>query len=295
MTTAAAPTITQEQVDFYHENGFLLVPKLLPDDVLQALRDETDRIVAAAAGLTDHNAQYDLEDSHTPEEPRVRRLKSPSTHWPFFRELAQHPVLMEVVTALIGPNVRLQNDKLNMKAAEYGAPVEWHQDWPFYPHTNDDLCAVGVALDDATPANGCMMVVPGSHQGPILDHHQDGYFIGAISPERDHIDLASAVPLAMKAGSLSIHHARTLHGSALNRSGRSRRLLLYQYAAVDAWPLGGVGNWDAFNANILCGSPTFDFRLTALTVRTRLPAGARRGGGIYELQKPLREKLFAAS
>ena len=148
MTTAAAPTVTQEQVDFYHENGFLLMPKLLPDDVLQALRDETDRIVAEAAGLSDHNAQYDLEDSHTAEEPRVRRLKSPSWHWPFFRELAQHPVLMEVVTALIGPNVRLQNDKLNMKAAEYGAPVEWHQDWPFYPHTNDDLVAAGILLDD---------------------------------------------------------------------------------------------------------------------------------------------------
>ena len=164
MTTAAASSITQEQVDFYHENGFLLMPKLLPDDVLQALRDETDRIVAEAAGLTDHNAQYDLEDSHTPEEPRVRRLKSPSTHWPFFRELAQHPVLMEVVTALIGPNVRLQNDKLNMKAAEYGAPVEWHQDWPFYPHTNDDLVAAGILLDDCYAINGPLLVVPGSHK-----------------------------------------------------------------------------------------------------------------------------------
>ena len=80
----------------------------------------------------------------------------------------------------------------------------------------------------------------------------------------------------MKAGSLSIHHARTLHGSALNCSGMSRRLLLYQYAAVDAWPLGGVGNWDAFNANILRGAPTYDFRLVSLTARTRLPAGSAR-------------------
>ena len=86
-----------------------------------------------------------------------------------------------------------------------------------------------------------------------------------------------------------------MHGSALNCSGMSRRLLLYQYAAVDAWPLGGVGNWDAFNANILRGAPTYDFRLVSLTARTRLPAGQRGGGGIYELQQPLREKLFAAS
>ena len=68
--------------------------------------------------------------------------------------------------------------------------------------------------------------------------------------------------------------------------------MLYQYAAVDAWPLAGVSNWDAFNANILRGAPTYDFRLASLTARTRLPAGQRRGGGIYELQQPLREKTI---
>ena len=97
----------------------------------------------------------------------------------------------------------------------------------------------------------------------------------------------------MKAGSLSVHHARTLHGSALNTSGKSRKLLLYQYAAVDAWPLGGVGDWEAFNALILRGEPTLDFRSVAMTTRTRLPAGPRAGSGIYELQKTLREKIFA--
>ena len=140
-----------------------------------------------------------------------------------------------------------------------------------------------------------MMVVPQSHKGPILDHHQDGYFIGAISPTRDGIDLSRAVPLAVKAGGLTVHHARTLHGSATNTSGQSRRLLLYQYAAADAWPFGGVGDWDQFNGQILRGEPTYDFRCASLVARTRLPAGSRTGGGIYELQKPLEEKLFAAA
>ena len=192
MTTAAIkPSVTPEQVAFYHENGFLLIPNLLPAETLQALRDETDRIVSEAAGLTDHDARYDLEDSHTPDDPRVRRLKTPHAHWPFFRELAQHPALMEVVTALIGPNVRLQSDKLNMKEAQYGAPVEWHQDWPFYPHTNDDLLAAGVLLDDCYEQNGPLLVVPGSHKRHIYDHHhpEGRYFTGAVEPSEFDWDM----------------------------------------------------------------------------------------------------------
>src|SRR5439155_1087379 len=73
--------------------------------------------------------------------------------------------------------------KLNMKSAGYGAPVEWHQDWAFYPHTNDDLAAVGIMLDDCEMDNGPMLVVPGSHNGPVYDHHgPDGRFCGAMDP-----------------------------------------------------------------------------------------------------------------
>ena len=108
-------------------------------------------------------------------------------------------------------------------------------------------------------------------------------------------EVKARLPLAVKAGGLTVHHARTLHGSATNTSGQSRRLLLYQYAAADAWPFGGVGDWDQFNGQILRGEPTYDFRCASLVARTRLPAGSRTGGGIYELQKPLEEKLFAAA
>ncbi|MDE0966273.1 MAG: phytanoyl-CoA dioxygenase family protein, partial [Candidatus Latescibacteria bacterium] len=202
--------------------------------------------------------------------------------------------VLDALAPLIGPAIRAQGDKLNMKSGDGGSAVEWHQDFAHYPHSNDDLCAVSIALGDARRDNGCMMVVPGSHKEPILDHHQDGVFVGAVSPARDGLDLEAAVPLEMTAGSLAVHHARTLHGSAPNHSGRPRRLLLYQYAAVDAWPLAGVGDWDAFNRQILRGELTYEFRLSAMAVRTRLPAAPRSGSGIYELQKTLQEKVFAA-
>ena len=84
MTTTRKIEVTTEQIEFYNENGYILFEKLLDDEMLARLQEETDRIVSEAAGLSEHNNQYDLEDSHTPENPRVRRLKAPHQHWPFF-------------------------------------------------------------------------------------------------------------------------------------------------------------------------------------------------------------------
>ena len=88
--------------------------------------------------------------------------------------MVRHPNILEVLKRLWGPSIRFDVSKLNLKAAGYGAPVEWHQDWAFYPHTNDDLAAVGIMIDDVDEENGPLLVIPGSHQGPIFDHHADG-------------------------------------------------------------------------------------------------------------------------
>ena len=87
-----------------------------------------------------------------------------------------------MVEQLLGPGIRFQNTKLNMKSPGFGSPVEWHQDWAFYPHTNDDVLAAGLAIDDMMLANGCLMVIPGSHREAVLNHHQDGVFVGAVPP-----------------------------------------------------------------------------------------------------------------
>ena len=182
-----------------------------------------------------------------------------------------------------------------MKAAGYGAAVEWHQDWAFYPHTNDDLCAVGVMMDDCAIENGPLLCVPGSHKGPVFDHHSDGYFCGAIDPETPGLALETAKPCIGPAGSISIHHARTIHGSALNTSDKMRRLLLFQYRAADAWPLVGAlqpKSWEAWQALLLCGDddPVVP-RVTEVPVRLPSPA-AKHAGSIYENQRGLKKSYF---
>jgi len=244
--------------------------------------------------VTTHTDVYDLEESHTPEKPRVRRIKTPHKHFPFFAELTRNPRITGVLAQLIGSDLRLHGAKLNMKSAGYGAAVEWHQDWAFYPHTNDDVLATGLYLDDCDMANGPLLVVPGTHKGPVYDHHADGYFVGAMAPEIEGLDYAKAVPLTGKAGSMTIHHARLVHGSALNTSSKPRRMLLHEYTAADAWPLMGVANFDEFNGRMVLGKPTIEPRLTGVPVRMPLPPAPFQGS-IYENQRAAAKRFFASA
>jgi len=286
--------LTGEQRDFYWGNGFLVVEEVIPQAMIERARAVVEEFVERSREVTTHDAVYDLEPGHTPEEPRVRRLKEPCALHPIFDDICRSDRLLDIVADLIGPEIRYQGSKLNMKAAEYGSPVEWHQDFAFYPHTNDDLLAVGVALDDCTLENGCMLMIPGSHRGPILDHHQDGVFVGAIDVEKEGVNTARAVPVLVRAGGISLHHCRTIHGSATNVSTKSRRLFLLQLAAVDAWPVMGTPDYAKFDSWVLRGAPTRRYRVKEMDIRLPLPSHDRHGS-IYEIQSVFRPKVFAAA
>ena len=280
--------LSPQQIAFYRENGYLVLERHLSEAQIGALKETLARLVAGAKGLTGSDDVYDLEDSHRPEAPRVRRIKLPHQVDPVFDDLLRSETILAPVRDLVGPSLRLHTSKLNMKSAEFGAAVEWHQDWAFYPHTNDDILAVGVMLNDVGPENGPLLVVPGSHRGPILDHHADGRFCGAIDMAASGIDPADAVALTGPAGSVSFHHVRTLHGSDLNRSNQDRALLLYEITSADAWPIQGsmspVGDLESYDSKLLCGDPTITPRLADVPVRIPLP-GPEKEGSIYENQK----------
>jgi len=284
--------LTRAQIDFYNTNGFLAVEGVYSPQEMKEARAVVEEFVERSRGVTDHTDVYDLEPGHSAAAPRVRRIKSPYLHHPTFDRLARHERMLDVAAALIGPGIRLHGNKLNMKSAGYGSAVEWHQDFAFYPHSNDDILAVGVALDDCLLENGCMLMVSGSHRWPILDHHQDGVFVGAFDLAREGIDLRRAVPVEVHEGGITLHHCRTAHGSAVNTSPAPRRLFLLELAAVDAWPCLGVADLAAFDAKILRGQPTASYRVKTMDIRVPFPKH-ERVGSIYEIQTALRSKPFA--
>lgn len=285
--------LTKQQIETYRRDGYLVIPRLIQGEQLAELRSLTDRIVADARGVYANDDLYDLEPSHSAALPRVRRLKPAIfKRYDFFKALTRDPKITSVLSQLLGPDIRLYGGKLNMKSAGYGSPVEWHQDWAFYPHTNDDVLATGIYLDDCDEANGPLLVLPGTHHGPTFDHHANGRFCGAMNPDACGVDIAKAVALTGPAGSMTIHHARLVHGSALNRSNRQRRLLLHEYTAADAWPLMGIADFDEFNSRMVLGEPTIEPRVRPAPVRMPLPA-ADHQGSIYENQRGTGRRFFA--
>ena len=290
--------LSSDQKAAYEREGYLLLEGRVPMEIIAAMRDEIARFEAMAAGMTVSDARLDLEDSHTAEAPRIRRVKRPDTQSDVFQELMLSDHILAPVRDLIGPDLRLQTSKLNMKSAGFGAAIEWHQDWAFYPQTNDDVLAVGVLIDDMEAVNGPLMVLPGTHRGPVHDHHANGVFAGGIDLAAAGLDPAEAAVLTGPAGSITIHHARIVHGSALNRSDRPRRICFYEMLAADAWPLMGITSsfedLPEFDSRMLCGASTIQPRLTNVPVRMPLP---RRGdyGSIYEEQKKMKARAFSDS
>lgn len=284
--------ITADDVRDYQRDGVLMVPDVLGADTLAQLRAVLAELVAAASQTTEHTDVYDLEPGHTPASPRVRRIKTPHKVHALFDEVVRGPAVLDILTKLIGPGLRLHGSKLNMKSAHFGSPVEWHQDWAFYPHTNDDILAIGVLLDDTDLSNGPMLVTPGTHKGQVWSHHgEDGRFAGLIDPDLISGEIDRAVPCMGRAGSMSFHHVRALHGSALNTSDRPRNLLLYEVAASDAWPLMGVRDFAEFDSRLMTGGSVVAPRMTAVPVRLPLPPASRQGS-IYETQAAAKKSYF---
>lgn len=276
--------LSLEQVKKYEKDGYIIIDNVIDKFFLNKIKLATDKIVEKASLINKSNDQYDLADNHSKNKPSIRRIKQPQNFDNTFKELLFYPSVIDKVTSLLGNNFRLHNGKMNMKSPSAGDLVDWHQDWAFYPHSNDDVLAVGIMLDDMTLENGSVLFVPGSHKGQVYNHHHNGYFAGAIDIKKNSIDLSKTVEVTGKAGSITIHHARLLHASKPNNSNSMRRFLLWEFAANDAWPLMGINNYDDFNKKIISGNIINTPRLSNVPVRMPLPA-AKNQGSIFENQK----------
>jgi hypothetical protein len=241
----------------YAREGWLTVPGLVEREWLERLRAVTAEFVDQSRALTASNPLFDLEPDHTAADPRLRRLSAPTeihaTYWDF----ASDSVVTDLVEDLLGPNVKFHHSKLNFKAARGGEEVKWHQDIQFWPHTNYDLLTVGVYLEDVVPGMGEVGFVPGSHAGDLYDlYAEDGTWVGALRDEDvDRAGVERAAFPTGPAGSVTVHHCRTVHGSSVNRSDRSRPLLLMTFAAADAFSLTDLVKPSPHGEVIVRGAP----------------------------------------
>lgn len=178
-----------------------------------------------------------------PSDPQADALRRYlCIHYPHkissvMRRTLAHPKIVDVLTGVIGPNVKAMQSMLFIKGE--GKPGQaWHQDEYFIPTRDRSLTAAWIALDDATVENGCLWVLPGSHAPGIIypdRDHDDERFDCAIEaydfPYRD----SDAVPVEVPAGSIVFFNGYLLHRSLPNTSIRGlRRALVQHYMSAES-------------------------------------------------------------
>lgn len=235
--THTYPTIGDADVAFYKENGYLIVHDALAPDEIEELRRETTRVCRGDLG--------DIEGV-TPAPPDVddhdvlRRYLC--IHFPHklsdvMRRYLAHPVIVEVLTRVIGPNVKCMQSMLFIKAS--GKPGQaWHQDEDFIPTRDRSLTGGWIALDDATTENGCLWVIPGSHRPGVLwpmAFTEDPRFDCTAESYNFPYTDDDAIPVEVKAGAILFFNGYLLHRSLPNyaRSGY-RRVLVNHYMSAES-------------------------------------------------------------
>ena len=227
----------------YETDGYLLIEAHISREWVGRLVDAMERLIEESRTAPHRDPRFDPEPDHSPDAPRLRRINSPVDLDPAFAEFALDGPATDLAEALLGPDVRFHHSKLNIKWADGGEEVKWHQDIQFWPHTDFSPLTIGVYLTDVDDEMGPMGIVPGSHLGELYDlTDADGSWAGSLreaDAARAAVDTADY--LRGPAGSVTVHNCCAVHGSAPNRSDRSRPLLLQTYSRADSYPLLGVG------------------------------------------------------
>lgn len=228
----------------FDEQGYVVVPDLLAPDELAELRRRVDAVMDGTVKPHSPNTRGDMEDFDiqwepaTRDDPRVKRRDKLRVVFhlchtlPYFMEHATRPRTLGVVSALLGSGVKLYTDQLFFKPAHHGSEVPFHQDSSYWPDWEPRLLTCWVAIDEATIANGCVRVIPGSHKKQLPHHHfpdstqSEGLLESEVEVERE-------VPVELAAGSAMFHHSLLIHRSFPNTSDRSRRGLATIYLPAD--------------------------------------------------------------
>ncbi len=237
------PALQQSQIDFFNEHGYLVVENAVDAEALQALtRDfsnwvEESREQTGAYGESfDGRPRFDVESGHSKDSPALRRVNAPVEISDAYFKAMTESRMADCVAELIGPNIKFHHSKINSKLPGAKTEVKWHQDFPFTPHSNDDLITALLMVDEVTDQNGPLEVVPGSHKGDIHSLWHDGVFTGAIAEDAAADCKSKAVSCKGAAGTVCLMHTRLLHGSTANLSDKPRTLFIAVYSAEDAIP-----------------------------------------------------------
>ena len=258
-------TLSTEEIGQYSREGYLIPKYRLPEKQLAGLQQALDDAIAANPGVRPEH----LVSIHVKGKNAEGVVGNSA-----FLDLAADPDILDLVEACIGPDIILWGCHLFCKPAGDGLEVPWHQDGHYWPIRPLATCTVWVALEASDAENGCLKVIPGSHQPAELKEHlrEEG---GALTQRlgEDAFDEADSVDVELEPGQMSLHDVYMIHGSNRNTSSRRRAGLAIRYM-----PASSLFDRDLFKRSDSSGF-TVDFSTRPLW----LMRGQDRSGNDFEV------------
>jgi non-heme Fe2+,alpha-ketoglutarate-dependent halogenase len=200
--------LSEDAVQRYRRDGVLFpIPALTPGEV-ERYRE----------------AFFDLE-RRLGGKPTAQQLSQTHLHFRWAYDLATHPRVLDAVEDVLGPDILVWTVSIFPKHGRDPAYVSWHQDGTYWALDTTQVATAWVALTDSTVENGCMRVVAGSHQRPILPHRETHAADNLLSRGQEvevEVKEEDATDIVLNAGQMSLHHVNIIHGSNPNRSAGRR-------------------------------------------------------------------------
>lgn len=198
----------------YDRDGYAVFRGVLDADLIQESSSHIDWLLQKNPGVRPEQLHHTLVAND-----------------PFWVRLISDDRLLDIAELFVGPNIALFASHYVSKPPYDGQLVLWHQDGSYWPLEPMEVVTLWLAIDDSTPENGCMRVIPGTQTMQLQQVRQRTDVANVLSSEMDPalVDESKAVDVILKAGDVSVHHPNVIHGSNANRSPRRRAGLTIRY------------------------------------------------------------------
>lgn len=214
--------LSKSDIEFFQENGYLVVRDLIDRETVLAYRKIYDEFVSGAIDVGSNRRDLKGKDGISKSES-ITQIMVPSRHYPALQDSEYYQKIRSIARELLGEDLEIDFDMFINKAPHSDAPTPWHQDCAYWIDMPDKRAvSAWMPLDEAYLDNGCMWYVPGSHLKPMRKHASTAKN-GALICEGNEKE-ATAVPLSP--GSCVLHHGGTVHYSRGNTTSDIRRAMI---------------------------------------------------------------------
>ena len=244
---ATADEFTETELDAFTRDGYFICRGLVPDDYLTRMKAVADRDSASRLGDIEYEAelQYpgapstlDSEGGHT-----IRRLRQAFSLDPVFSRLVKEPFMLQRLQQLLGDRVVMplaHHNCIMTKNPLYSSDTCWHQDIRYWSFEHADLISVWIALTDESVDNGCLRLLPGTHDITVESHRLDQQLFLRPNLPRNQTWLNSAVTAELDPGDVLFFHARCFHSATRNYGSRTKCSAVFTFRNLANAPIPGT-------------------------------------------------------